>query len=117
MIILPVIAVITVVGIAVLIVIIVIVKKKANSSTNTIPANIVNEAVNESSLTRNGYFYNTTHRISHGIHTIRSTAKVLYETIRPSSHVNEDIKLQPNPAYGRSDKVVMDNNPSYGFLK
>ena len=29
----------------------------------------------------------------------------------------EDMKLQPNPAYGTSDKVVMDNNPAYQLMK
>ncbi|XP_065897630.1 uncharacterized protein [Dysidea avara] len=111
-------AVIVVVGIAVLIlVIIILVMKKANCSKNTSPTC---EKVDESTLTRNEFknpIYSTTHKTSHGKHTITSIEKVLYETIRPPSPVTEGIKLQPNPVYGRSDKVVMDNNPAYDILK
>ena len=38
---------------------------------------------------------------------------VIYDTVQPPSHNTEDIKLQQNPAYGTSDKVIMDNNPAY----
>ena len=41
----------------------------------------------------------------------------LYETIHPPSHTTNDMELQPNPAYGTSDKVIMDNNPAYESYK
>jgi len=41
----------------------------------------------------------------------------IYDTVQPSSHTSEDIKLQQNPAYGRSDQMIMDNNPAYQSYK
>ena len=40
---------------------------------------------------------------------------VLYEQVGPSSKTDtkDDLELQPNPAYGSSDKVIMDTNPAY----
>ena len=45
--------------------------------------------------------------------------KVLYEQVGPSSHTisKNDLELQPNPAYGFSDKVIMDTNPAYASSK
>ena len=39
----------------------------------------------------------------------------LYELVDPSNKTStkEDFELQPNPAYGTSDKVIMDTNPAY----
>jgi len=118
--ILPIIAVITAVGIAVLIVII-FMKKKANNSAS---AALVCETDDISSLTRNGIgfenpAYLSTDEISHDKDTVTSTDKVLCDKLCPPSHTTEDIKLQPNPAYGtgKSDKVVMGNNPAYKVFK
>jgi len=105
-----VIAVIAVVGIAVLIVVIIIVmKKKANSSTPMAPAALVCETVDESNLTRNKLDSDASNAAVHAT-TCTSTDTVLYDTILPLSHT---IKMQPNPAYGRSDKIVMINSPAY----
>jgi len=41
----------------------------------------------------------------------------IYDTVRPPSHTNKDIKLQQNPAYGTSDQMIMDNNPVYQSYK
>ena len=37
----------------------------------------------------------------------------------PSSHTSNkaNVQLQPNPAYGTSDKVIMDTNPAYESCK
>jgi len=106
-----VIAVIAVVGIAVLmVVIIIVVKKKANCCNGMAPAALVCETIDESTLTRNGLKSDVSNAAVHGKHTTTSTDKVLYDTIRPLSRT---MKMQPNPAYGRSDKVVMDHNPAY----
>ena len=45
--------------------------------------------------------------------------KVLYEQVCLPSHTvtKNDVELQPNPAYGTSDKVIMDTNPAYGSCK
>jgi len=51
-------------------------------------------------------------------HEITSTDIVSYDSIRPhTGHATKAIKIQPNPSYGRSDKVVMDNNPAYKVSK
>ena len=44
---------------------------------------------------------------------------VLYEQVSPSNNpiTNNDLKLQPNPAYGTSQKVNMDINPAYESYK
>ena len=44
---------------------------------------------------------------------------VLYEQVGPSNNpiTNNDLKLQPNPAYGTSQKVNMDTNPAYESCK
>ena len=41
--------------------------------------------------------------------------KVLYEEVSSPSHAipKNDLELQLNPAYGTSDKVIMDTNPAY----
>ena len=41
--------------------------------------------------------------------------KVIYEQVIPTSQAisKNDVKLQPNPAYGTSHKVIMDTNPTY----
>ena len=45
--------------------------------------------------------------------------KVLYEQVCLPSHTvtKNDLELQPNPAYGTSHKVTMDNNPAYESCK
>ena len=46
--------------------------------------------------------------------------KVLYEEVHTLSHTvsgKNDLELQPNPAYGTSDKVIMDTNPAYASCK
>ena len=45
--------------------------------------------------------------------------KVLYERAsQPSRSVTkDDLELQPNPAYGTSCEVVIDNNPAYESYK
>ena len=41
-----------------------------------------------------------------------------YESVGPSSQtITKDMALQPNPAYGTSQKVVMDTNPAYESSK
>ena len=109
----PIIAIIVVVGITLVIVVVtfLIVKKKANYSINTAHKGLENE----STLTRDGYknpLYDNSDQASHKKHLCG-----LYETLSPPSHAAEDMKLQPNPAYSTSDKVVMDNNPAYQLLK
>ena len=44
-----------------------------------------------------------------------SQDKILYEQMDLPSHTvtKNDLKLQPNPAYGTSHKVIMDTNPGY----
>jgi len=41
--------------------------------------------------------------------------KVLYEEVSSPSHsiTKNELKLQPNPAYGTGNKVIMDTNPAY----
>ena len=43
----------------------------------------------------------------------------LYEQVDPSNKtiIKDDFELQPNPAYGASDKVTMDANPAYEGYK
>ena len=45
--------------------------------------------------------------------------KVLYEQVSLPSHTvtKNDLELQPNPAYGTSHKVIMNNNPAYKSCK
>jgi len=45
--------------------------------------------------------------------------KVLYEEVSSHSHTitKDDLELQPNPAYGTSDKMIMDTNPAYESYK
>ena len=45
--------------------------------------------------------------------------KVLYEQVYLPSHTvtKNNLELQPNPAYGTSHKVIMDNNPAYESCK
>ena len=46
--------------------------------------------------------------------------KVLYEEVHTPTHIvssKNDLELQPNPAYGTSDKVIMDTNPAYASYK
>ena len=40
---------------------------------------------------------------------------VIYEQVGPSN--KNDLELQPNPAYGTSQKVTMDVNPAYASFK
>jgi len=96
------------VGIAVLIVTIgIVVKKKINRSKETVPAD---------TLTRNEFRNNAFYIAARSTHEITST--VSYDTIRPHpGHTTKAIKIQPNPSYGRSDKVVMDSNPAYKASK
>ena len=44
---------------------------------------------------------------------------VVYEQVSLPSHTvtKDDLKLQPNPAYGSSHKVVMETNPAYDSCK
>jgi len=40
--------------------------------------------------------------------------KVLYAVSSPSHTITKnDLELQPNPAYGTGNKVIMDANPAY----
>ena len=43
----------------------------------------------------------------------------LYELVDPSKKTitKDDLELQPNPAYGTSDKVTMDTYPAYESYK
>ena len=46
--------------------------------------------------------------------------KIIYEEVCPPSSTvtkNNDLELQPNPAYGTSHKVIMDTNPAYESCK
>ena len=45
--------------------------------------------------------------------------EVLHEQVCLPSHTvtKNDLKLQPNPAYGTSHKVIMDINPAYETCK
>jgi len=45
--------------------------------------------------------------------------KTSYEEVSLPSHTitKNDLELQPNPAYGTSDKVIMDTNPAYESYK
>ena len=45
--------------------------------------------------------------------------KVLYEQVSSTSQAvtKNDLELQPNPAYGTSQKVTMDTNPAYESCK
>jgi len=45
--------------------------------------------------------------------------KVLYEEVSSPGHAitKNDLELQPNPAYGTSDKVIMGTNPAYESYK
>ena len=45
--------------------------------------------------------------------------KVLYEEVCLPSHTvtKNDLELQPNPAYGTSNEVVMDANPTHESCK
>ena len=45
--------------------------------------------------------------------------KALYEQVCLPSHTvtKNDVELQPNPAYGTSDQVIMDTNPAYESCK
>jgi len=56
-------------------------------------------------------------RISNNTPNSRSLQqeKVLYEKVSSPSHsiTKNDLELQPNPAYGTSNKVIMDTNPAY----
>ena len=43
-----------------------------------------------------------------------------YEEVHTHSHTvsgKNDLELQPNPAYGTSNKVIMDINPAYASCK
>ena len=44
---------------------------------------------------------------------------VLYEQVGPSNQTitKDDLELQPNPAYGTRDQVIMDANPAYESCK
>ena len=114
-----VIAVIAVVAAAVLIVI--IAKRKVNSSAQQMPpAAPVYETIDELPLSENELknpTYSTRHEISHNKHPITSTDELLYEPVSSPNHSTNDIELQQNPAYGTSDKVIMDGNPAYRPLK
>ena len=43
----------------------------------------------------------------------------VYEQVISSNHTvtKNDMELQPNPAYGTRDKVIMDTNPAYESCK
>ena len=45
--------------------------------------------------------------------------KMLYEQVDLPSHTvtKNDLKLQPNPAYGTSHRMIMDSNPAYESCK
>ena len=60
-----------------------------------------------------------TNAVSHNPNDITPQEKVLYEQVGPPSHTvtKEDLKLQPNPAYSVSPKVIMDANPAYENCK
>ena len=49
----------------------------------------------------------------------RQNKTVLYEQVGLPSHTvtKDDLELQPNPAYGTSNKVTMDINPAYESCK
>jgi len=117
----PVMALIAIVGIIALIIIIIAVRKKVNSSTQQTPtAAPVYDTIDDLPLSKNelkNSTYSTPYKISHDKHAITSTDKVLYEPVSSPSHTTNDIKLQLNPTYATSDKVIMDDNPAYGVSK
>ena len=41
----------------------------------------------------------------------------LYDTVITPAITKSDVKLEANPAYSTSDRVVMDNNPAYQSCK
>ena len=45
--------------------------------------------------------------------------KMLYEEVGLPSHTisKNDLELQPNPAYGTSHRIIVDNNPAYESCK
>ena len=45
------------------------------------------------------------------------TAIYIYDMVQLHSHTANDMVLQPNPAYGASGKVIMDDNPAYESYK
>ena len=51
--------------------------------------------------------------------TAKSNTIIYEEPVGPSSHTSNkaNVQLQPNPAYGTSDKVIMDTNPAYESCK
>ena len=61
-------------------------------------------------------------RVSNNTNNLNSQSpqeKVLYEEVSLPSHsiTKNDLDLQPNPAYGTGNKVVMDTNPAYESYK
>ena len=58
---------------------------------------------------------NTTHNPNDPI----PQEKVLYEEVFLPSHTitKNDVELQPNPAYGTSHTIIVDNNPAYESRK
>ena len=41
----------------------------------------------------------------------------LYETVITPAITKSDVKLEANPAYGTSDRVIMNDNPAYQSCK
>ena len=53
-----------------------------------------------------------THNVKHQSHE-----KVLYEQVCLPAVTENDLELQPNPAYGTSHEVIVDTNPVYESCK
>ena len=64
------------------------------------------------------YVKNQLERSNNGKSPQERTIQV-YDQVISSSHTvtKDDMELQPNPAYGTSDKVIMDTNPAYESCK
>ena len=55
---------------------------------------------------------------THDLNKPLSQDQAYEEMCLPSHTVTKnDLELQPNPAYGTSHKVIMDNNPAYESCK
>ena len=55
---------------------------------------------------------------THNLNKPMPQEKELYEQVCiPSNITKNDLELQPNPAYGTSDKVITDTNPAYETCK
>ena len=56
-------------------------------------------------------FYNTAKQLP--------AQTAVYDTVNPPAIIKDDhdVKLEANPAYGTTDRVIMDDNPAYESCK